>query len=200
MLNLDSFTTLGKDIYLFKNFLSKKECSEIVEFIQTIPEDAWKGFFNQAGQGSEVAILSAIPQAKDINARLSSLLDKGFYLNGSTAPTRMKIGWSGAPHSDNHDFLNVLEANKNLNEHDEFVMHENNVAGLVIYFNNFDGGEIYYSSQDITYTPKAGDLIIHSSEEHCRHQVKEVKSEVRYSHSNNIFQDIKVPKGFVNVI
>jgi hypothetical protein len=82
-----------------------------------------------------------------------------------------------------------------LKEGEDFDIAENSIAGLIMYLNDFEGGEIYYSNQDVTYYPKAGDLVIHSSQEHCRHQVQEVKSDIRYSHSSHLFNLIPVPKG-----
>ena len=62
-----------------------------------------------------------------------------------------------------------------------------------LYFNNFEGGELYYPNQNIIYKPKAGELVIHGSHDECAHGVKPVKSEVRYSYSNSIRKIVKVP-------
>jgi hypothetical protein len=198
MLNLEGFIELGKDIYVYPNFVSKEECHEILLDIESIPEDKWVGIFNEGGQGAEtghVPINKLVP----INDRLIKLLDDGVYLGHSLASTRMKKGWVGGMHSDNDDFLNVIESSKNLKEEEEFEMVENSMAGLIMYFNDFDGGGLYYPNQDIYYQPKAGDLLIHSSQEHCRHQVSAVLSNIRYSHSSHLFNMVKVPKGYKNV-
>jgi len=195
MLNLDGFVTLGEDIYVFPNFISEEECVDIVKSIESIPEDLWVGRFNEGGQGYEVAY-TPILQLEKINKRLISILDEGVSLGWSLAPTRMKMGQIGPHHSDNFDFLKTIDASKNLKEHEEFEMAENNIAGLIMYFNDFKGGGLYYSNQDISYSPKAGDILIHSSQEHCKHQVQEVESKVRYSHSSHLFSMIRVPKGY----
>lgn len=37
-----------------------------------------------------------------------------------------------------------------------------NIFGIVLYLNdNYEGGEIHYPELDITYKPKAGDLVVH---------------------------------------
>ena len=156
------------------------------------------GRFNEGGQGLETASQN-IDKLIPINKRLSEMLDKDVYLGPSLGATRMKMGWVGPHHIDNFDFLDVIKASQNLKEGEDFDTAENSIAGLIIYLNDFDGGEIYYSNQDVTYYPKAGDLMIHSSQEHCRHQVQEVKSDLRYSHSSHLFNLVKVPKGFKNV-
>ena len=199
MLKLDGSIKLGEDIHVFPNFISPEECQEIVGFIESIPENIWEEHLNEGSQGYEIAFVDVI-QLKKINKKLQELLDSDVYLNTSLSPTRMKRGLIGTHHSDDFDFLKIIEANKNLKEEEEFELVKNNIAGLIMYFNDFEGGEIHYSNQNITYAPKAGDLLIHSSSNHCKHQVQKIKSEVRYSHSDNLFRYIKVPKGFKNVI
>jgi hypothetical protein len=198
MLNSKGAVILGEDIYVYPNFVSSEECQKILDFISLIPENEWQEILNPIGQGYEISFRQ-ISELQEINKRVESILDSDVYLNNSAAPTRMKRGLIGTHHSDNFEFLNVREANKNLKEGEDFDLAKNNIAGLIIYFNDFEGGEIHYSNQNITYAPKAGDLLIHSSDEHCKHQVQEVKSDFRYSHSDNLFRLIKVPKGFKNV-
>lgn len=54
--------------------------------------------------------------------------------------------------------------------------------GIVYYVNdNFDGGEIFYPKFDISYKPKAGDLIIHPGTLEYMHGVRDVSNGVRYS-------------------
>jgi hypothetical protein len=198
MLKLEGSINLGKDIYVYHNFISEEERVAILEDVKLIPEEKWVGHFNEGSQGAETAHVP-IEKFIKINKRLTDILDKGVYLGSSLAATRMKMGWVGPHHTDNFDFLDVIEASQNLKEEDPFDIAENSVAGLIMYLNDFEGGEIYYSNQDVTYYPKAGDLLIHSSQDHCKHQVKEVKSDIRYSHSSHLFNLIKVPKGFKNV-
>jgi hypothetical protein len=57
---------------------------------------------------------------------------------------------------------------------------------LIVYLKPFEGGELYYKNQDITYQGKAGQLVIHGADEFCTHQVLEVKSDVRYTYLSNI--------------
>lgn len=197
MLNLEKAIIVGQDIYAYPNFITQEECKQIVNLIESIPESNWKKSLNEAGFGYEISFYD-IPQIEEINKRLKSILDPDVYLNSSVYPTRMQRGLVGTHHSDDFDFLSVIEASKNLKDGEDFRLVENNIAGLIMYFNDFEGGELYYSNQDITYSPKAGDLLIHSSSVHCKHQVQEVKSDVRYSHSGNLFRFIKVPKDFSN--
>lgn len=53
--------------------------------------------------------------------------------------------------------------------------------GIVIYLNDdFDGGEIYYPNQNISYKPKSKSMIIHPATEKYTHGVNEVVGNTRY--------------------
>lgn len=198
MLNLDGFIKLGEDIHVYNNFVSQKECEEMVKEIESIPEDKWLGRFNEAKEGAEHSVQRSLILAP-IKERLGALLDQDISLGNGMCCTRMTKGMFGPHHADNFDFLKTVEASNNLKDGEEFDIAENNLAGIIIYFNNFEGGELHYSNQWVSYHPKAGDLVIHSSQNHCRHQVQQLKSEVRYSYSSHLFNMIKVPKGFKDV-
>jgi hypothetical protein len=195
MFNKNGFITLGNDIFVYNNFATEKECDELALEAMSIPDDKWRKNFNEFLQGNERAMVwteKLIP----VRDRIKSLLEEEIYMGEDLGLVRMQKGNIGPLHSDNHDSMHVREANKLLNEEDEFDLAENTVAGMILYFNDFDGGDLLYVGQGITYHPKKGDLVIHSAEEHCIHQVQELKSGVRYFHSNNLFRYMRVPKGF----
>jgi len=84
--------------------------------------------------------------------------------------------------------------------------------GLVAYFGNFEGGSIYYPSigkdakpkesnfndECFEYTPKRGDLIIHSAFDPYGHGVREVESGIRYAFSNFVLKAEDNPGTFYN--
>lgn len=167
MFHNQGFTSLGEDIYLYSNFASEEECKKIIEKLENLPESSWYNL--------DVGI-DSLPEMLEITLlkkRLISFLDKGLNLGDNSSVVRMSIGSFHGQHSDNHDFKNSPE---------------NILYGIIIYLNNFEGGEIYYPTQKIEYKPKIGDLIIHSAKSHCIHGVKSVKSNFRYVHSNHIFE------------
>jgi hypothetical protein len=194
MFNKDGFEKLGDDIYVYHNFVTEEECNSILDIAVSLSEDQWVGRFSTAGEGHKTSNRS-IDQLVPIKKRLSDKLEDGIHLAENISIVRMKKGATWGLHSDNHDFLDIINASKNYVEGEEYTLEKNNIWGLVMYFNDFDGGCLFYPNQGIEYQPKKGDLVIHSSEEHCLHGVNELKSDVRYSHSNNLFNYIKVPKG-----
>jgi hypothetical protein len=194
MFNKDGFEKIGEDIYVYHNFVTEEECNSIVDIAKSLTEEEWVGRFNTTGEGHKTSNRS-IDHLIPIKKRLSDKLEEGIYLAENISIVRMKKGATWGLHSDNHDFLDLIAASKLYTEGQEYTLEKNNVWGLVMYFNDFDGGRLFYPNQGIEYQPKRGDLVIHSSEEHCLHGVDELKSDVRYSHSNNLFNYIKVPKG-----
>ena len=85
--------------------------------------------------------------------------------------------------------------------------------GLIVYFGNWEGGEVYYPHIDkngIVYPgshtlsdeerlvihPEPGDLIIHGAHSDCSHGVKPVKSGIRYAYSNFMMKIEKKPETF----
>jgi hypothetical protein len=194
MFNKDGFEKIGEDIYVYHNFVTEEECNYIVDIAKSLTEEEWVGRFNTTGEGHKTSNRS-IDHLIPIKKRLSDKLEEGIYLAENISIVRMRKGATWGLHSDNHDFLDLIAASKLYTEGQEYTLEKNNIWGLVMYFNDFDGGRLFYPNQGIEYQPKKGDLVIHSSEEHCLHGVDELKSDVRYSHSNNLFNYIKVPKG-----
>lgn len=195
MFNKDGFEKLGEDIYVYHNFVSEEDCDSITSIAKSLSEDGWIGRFNTDGEGhknSKISIDLLLP----IHERIRSILDDGIFLGANLSLVRMRKGAKWGLHADNHDFLKLREASLNLKDDEEFEVYPNNIVGIVIYFNEFEGGCLNYPNQGVTYQPQKGDLVMHSSEENCLHEVTELLSDVRYSHSNNLYNLIKAPKGF----
>ena len=129
----------------------------------------------------------------EIKDKISKLFSEDLFIGPGNSFVRLLKGAVWGEHSDDYEFKEIIEKSKNYKEGDSYTEETVPVYGLIVYFNNFEGGQIYYPKQNVTYHPKPGDLLIHSSLEHCLHGVKEVKSDVRYSYSNNIRKKIKVP-------
>lgn len=182
----DKFEKIGKDIYVYKNFLSKEECLEIVNFLKNINENKWID--------SKIIGNSKFFYSKDefsfMYKKLKNIVPDEFVL-GMEYPftaVRLKKNDFWSVHRDVDDFDKKQNMYNNEEKYEEKIL---SFYGVVIYFNDFEGGEIYYPDQNITYQGKAGDLIIHSSSSF--HGVKPVTSEVRYSHSNFIGKKIRIP-------
>jgi|694.fasta_scaffold24414_5 hypothetical protein len=194
MFHKDGFKKIGEGIYIYNNFVTEDECNYIVNIAESFSENEWSGRFNTSEEGHK-ALTVDIDLISQIKKRLSNKLEKGIYLSENLSVVRMKKGATWGLHSDNHDSLKIREKSKQYKDGDEFTLEKNNLWGVIMYFNKFEGGNLYYPNQNKTYQPKKGDLVIHSAEDHCLHGVNELKSDVRYSNSSDLFNLIKVPKG-----
>ena len=179
----ENFKEIGNDIYVFKNFLFPEETKYLTDFVSKIPEDKWFGRNSVR-----------VDQTKMIRDRIRENVDMSYSVGETEFFVRLKSGDIHGPHSDNHDFLDLRKASQTLVEGQPFDLVPDNKYGIVVYLNDFEGGELRYINQNIIYKPEAGDMVIHSAEEHCMHEVLEVKSEYRYSHPNFLYQRIRVPR------
>jgi hypothetical protein len=182
------FNKLGQDIWVYHSFLSKSEIDKILNKIATSDESLWN-----AGHPENKCTVN-LQEVDIIAKRIQNLLKNNLKIHAHSSITRLKVGDYHGIHSDNHDFLEIRKLNKLVGENDCFTLVDNNVYGVVVYINDdYDGGEIYYTKQNIVYKPKAGDFIIHSAEDHCEHGVYPVKFGIRYSYPSSIREKIKIP-------
>jgi hypothetical protein len=185
--NLNNADQIGEDIYLYKNFLSDQELLTINSEINLKGESVWI----HTKKSQDLESLNII-----VN-KIKQIVNPPYEITNHLSLNRLKIGDTWGWHADNGGFLEIRKQSLLLKEGEEFILKNNNVFGTVTYINDFGGGELRYPNQLITYKPNAGDLIIHSAEEHTSHEVLEVTSGVRYSYSNGIYEKIKVPKNLV---
>jgi hypothetical protein len=182
----ENFIKLGKDIYVYKNFLSQDECRDIVDLLEKIKEENWikeNNFFRT----------EPLAEIISIRNKINELIPNGLYLGKASTATRLLKGDFWGEHADVHDFL---ETEKLYNLYIEGMPYKEldlSIYGTVLYFNKFEGGEIYYPTQNIIYSPNPGDLVIHGSSSECLHGVKTLISEKRYSYANHIYKKVKVP-------
>jgi hypothetical protein len=184
----DNFEKLGDGIYLLKNFLSNEECTKIVSIL-----DSYTGWISEGFEQTMSRTDGNIKELCDVRDKLKSLIPEEYSLGISTAGVKMTKGQFWLVHEDVSDFFDILEASKAYQDGQNFVEKDLSIYGTVVYFNEFVGGEIFYPDQNIVYLPSPGDLVIHKSDNTCRHGVKEVISEKRYSYSNHISKKVRIP-------
>jgi len=191
--NHPSFEKLGNDIYVFHNFLSNKELNHLQKFIKANERLLW----NYKGEDIAYHKFSAYTVEVDFiyNKLMAwlSIYSPENYVKKNNSIIKLRKGETWSLHADNHDYLELRKKASKYKEGSEFTLEDNNIWGLIVYLNDFEGGEVFYPRQNLTIKPLPGDLILHSSDEHCEHEVLEVLSEARFCYSNAIFEKIKVP-------
>ena len=164
----DNFINIGKDIYVYKNFIDEKECNSIVSVVENLSNDEWQTL------DDNTFVTKPLSEIKLIKEKFIKIVNNKLQLGKGSSVVKMNTGASLGRHYDDYDFKDSKE---------------NIVYGLVLYLNYFKGGEIYYPSQNIKYKPNPGDLLIHSSKIHCLHEVKPVISGPRYCYSNHVMDN-----------
>ena len=182
---------LGENIYVYKKFLSNKELNEITEELNALDEEQW---IISPGREQTLAYASGIETMKYVDDKISNLLIDNLYLGKNKTAVRMMPGNYWEVHTDEYEFKNVKEKSKEYVDGEPYDEEKLVNFVSIVYFSDFNGGQIYYPSQNIEYAPKPGDLIIHGSDELCQHGVKPVITGKRYSHTNIIYELVKVPK------
>lgn len=195
MFNKDAFTEIGKNIFVYKNFMSDEECELIMKDILSLPEDSWEAPFLATAK-DYFASDKQIQSIRAVKKRINALMDEGYYATPGGRASKLLKGASRRPHADIYQFQDVVEASEKYVEGEDFDLADLITHGTIIYFNDFDGGEVFYPEQNnLEYKPAKGDLVVHSAEEKCKHGVKEILSDVRYFSVGHFFKFVKVPKG-----
>jgi hypothetical protein len=185
---MSSIKVIGNEIYVYPNFLSKKEIKKILLKLNSFKDEDWKK--------EESFIPKISPFVKDHEIIIDKIKKNiiGFDPDEPSSFVKLVVGDAWGVHADNFEYSELREKSKKLKDGEPFSLVENIAFGLVVYINDdYEGGEIFYPDQNIIYKPKSGDLVIHSAEEFCRHGVKKIISGTRYSYSSNLHNMVKVP-------
>jgi hypothetical protein len=188
------FKKIGTDIYVYKNFLSE---SDVLNLIPVFEDVENKSMFEPSLFGTTFENIVSVPLQgmQSVLEKVSTLFNSDFLVNQNTSINVMRKGDEWPLHSDSHDFLEKRKKSLLLKEGDPYDLVQDPKYGTVVYFNSVkNGGELYYSKQNILYSPSPGDLVVHSSEDNCMHGVNKILSGIRYSYSNCLTKEIKVPK------
>jgi hypothetical protein len=195
MFNKDGFIEIGDEIFVYKHFMSDEECESIMKDVLSLPEDVWqtpllataKDYFISHEQTESI---------RAVKKRIALLMLDGCYATPGGRASKLLKGASRRPHADIDQFKEVEYESRIYKEGDDFDLADLITHGTIIYFNDFEGGEVYYPEQnDLRYKPEKGDLVIHGAQNKCKHGVDEVLSDVRYFSVGHFFKHVKVSKG-----
>jgi hypothetical protein len=188
------FEKNGNDIYVYKNFISQKNLNLVNPILDKIRIDS---NYDQDHPATlyDKKITKPIEELRFLPEDLELLFGKEYNVPKNMTVNVMTVGDFWGQHFDSHDFIPIRELSASLKEEDEYKIVQDSHYGIVAYFNVPEkGGELYYVNQKISYTPHPGDLVVHSAEEHCMHRVNQIWEGYRYSYSNNLAVDLRIPK------
>lgn len=163
-------TKIYRQIWVYKNFVSKDDLRLILEDIESLDSYKWnadnvdkESFWY--GRNLHVSNLSekSVVAIKNIETKLASVFGN---------------------YSRIHEIQSVLRTipdGRALGEHRDNAAEgdETNMFGVVVYLNdNYSGGEIFYKELQIEYKPNPGDLVVHYAG--LLHGVNQVTEGERY--------------------
>lgn len=199
-------------IFVFKNFIEKELADEITNFLDLQDEEVLSNPLNLINW-YEGRYTGLPPKLIDVWEKISELLAPVWVIHPSASILKSKPGDEGMfIHSDSPGkgmchLLSQTDTYKTCCELD---------YGVVAYFGNFEGGEIFYpdinpdgtkkdewqlidkNSPSLEYKPEIGDLVIHSAFDPYSHGVKAVTSGIRYAFSNFSLKAQDNPGTFYN--
>ena len=188
------FQKRGEDIYVYENFISKEEIEFIIPILDKIRINA-EYDPSTIGTDFENRVTRTIEEISFLPQRIKDLFEDKYIVNPHISINILSEGDLWLPHYDSNDFIQIRETAKTLKDGEPYKIVDDSHYGIVTYFNSVEsGGELVYIKQNISYTPNPGDLVVHSAEENCTHKVNKVLKGYRYSYSNNLRVELKVPK------
>lgn len=179
---------LDEGIMYYPNFLSKEE----VDFINDIAmkSDYGDHWFEQI----EFKVTPAIPELIPVWNKVSEFLAPTHVIHPLISMISFGEGKQMLPHCDSPG----EDHSEELTVPDVWSTCCLLDYGVIVYFGDFTGGEVYYPNQNIEINVKPGDLVIHCALNCHSHGVKPVKSGIRFAYSNFSLKAEKNPGTFYN--
>jgi hypothetical protein len=198
------FEKLCDEVYIYRNFLSKEECDEI---IKNAKEDDNPIYFENKDPEAKTLIAGGRYRCSLINKyreRFSDLLNYDedgvvtkdiFYSSAPWDNAVLRVENGGDPvHTDLYNYINEAVDNSKIKKTE--IYSENLIlpfATSIIYFSeDFDGGQIYYPEYSVEHKPSSGDMIVHNSQ--VIHGVRPISNGERWNFQNSFSANMYLSK------
>jgi hypothetical protein len=192
--NNPKFTKLADKVFVYKNFVPKKQLDQINQIVNNFAKDKFSIHEDWAKvEWYRDKTTPLIPELVDVWNIASELIAPEYIIHPNLSLQVIRPGDGGM-------FLHQDSPGEGMEEELTQIDRWNTCCiihyGLVIYFGEFTGGETYYPRLNLEYAVQPGDLVIHGAYTDCEHGVKEVTSGVRYAYSNFMLPIEKNPGTF----
>jgi hypothetical protein len=192
--NDPNITKYDEGVFVYRNFVDK----ETVDKITSIADEI---VFGKDGISADNRnpwyrdkYTPEIPELFEVWKNVSELLHPSHVMHPMLNLIVMKPGEEMFVHEDSpgehgHDDLTVEDKWSSCCFLD---------YGVIVYFGNWTGGNVFYPEIGLEVDPRPGDLVIHGATSRWKHGVRPVESGVRYAYSNFSLQANKNPGSFYN--
>jgi hypothetical protein len=192
--NNPKFTKLADKVFVYKNFVPKKQLDQINQIVNNFAKDKFSIHEDWAKvEWYRDKTTPLIPELVDVWNIASELIAPEYIIHPNLSLQVIRPGDGGM-------FLHQDSPGEGMEEELTQIDRWNTCCiihyGLVVYFGEFTGGETYYPRLNLEYAVQPGDLVIHGAYTDCEHGVKEVTSGVRYAYSNFMLPIEKNPGTF----
>jgi hypothetical protein len=179
MINID------KNILVYENFITDDEQNILLKYAKEAEESQWakvKYKNEELLKKSPDKYKKYLKYVEDWDKTTLYIDSNNHNIVENIKNRSQKIIGSDLLITDDIYRIKRLTNQRSISPHFDDSLNFSLVLGIVIYLNNdFDGGEIYYPNQNISYKPISKSMIIHPATEEYTHGVNEVVGNTRYS-------------------
>lgn len=215
-----NITQLAPKLFIYKNFIT----GDLLKKINTVLEnhiDSPTIDHNVDWYNSRITRI--VPEIHEVWEKASELIYPELCMHPQLTLLRAKVGESGMyhhadapgkPHEDCGPICGTCDiASKNLISPDFWNTCCRLHYGLIVYFGDFEGGEVYYpninlkgefvgdfipfsKNEEFKVKPENGDLIIHGAHSDYCHGTKPITKGIRFAYSNFVLPSYANPGTF----
>jgi len=154
VINHPNYYQVEENVHVIKNFTTKEERDWFINIAESASDDQWNKD-KRIWWNKKIAYIGddnlVNPIVQDILQRIKNLFDdekeEKWSFGGMMCVHRMQPGEAMFSHADNPSGTGGLTNHV--------------IFGMVLYHNDFNGGEINYDNLNLNYKPEAGDLLMH---------------------------------------
>ncbi len=166
LLKVDMISDVEKveeNIWVIKNFVSKEILQEYKDYIESIDEKEWWKKNKDWWVGKYIALddtCSIFPRVTELTKKVESIVNDDVYLGLFGSIHRLTPGQGMFIHTDNPTEKRPLY-DENKEQVGSTGGHNNYcILAMVLYLNEFNGGNLYFPELKIDYHGNPGDLVI----------------------------------------
>lgn len=161
--SLPNVEKIDENIWIVRDFISKEDRQTYIDYAENLDEEEWWKKNRNWWVGKFIVIDESSPLkplAQKISDKLESYLQEDVYLGAFGSLHRLTEGQGMFIHTDNPTEVRDLH-----DEHGEKIGetsgHNNYcILAMVVYLNEFNGGELYFPELNIDYKASPGDLVL----------------------------------------
>jgi hypothetical protein len=161
--SLPNLEKIEENIWVIKNFISEEDRNRYVEYAENLDEEEWWKKNRNWWVGKFIVVDNSSPLS-DLSQKLcdgvESILQEDIHLGAFGSIHRLTEGQGMFIHTDNPTEVRDLN-DEHGNKIGETGGHNNYcILAMVVYLNDFNGGELYFPGLNVEYKANAGDLVL----------------------------------------